>query len=243
VTLGGRRGKVDTMCGRFTITSPAHVLADEFGLAAVASSFGPRFNLAPTQSVPVVTNWTQRTLELFRWGLIPSWSRDPAVGNMLINARCETVADKPSFRDAFERRRCLVLADGFYEWKKRGREKTPMYVRLKSGRPFAFAGLWEGWLSDEGEVIRTCTIVTTDANDALRPIHDRMPVILDAAARERWLAEASVAELEALMRPYPSDALEVYPVSPRVNSPGSDDPRCIEREAPRGTLPLFPDWS
>jgi putative SOS response-associated peptidase YedK len=231
------------MCGRFTSTASAEVLAEEFGLHSVASGFAPSFNVAPSHLVPVVTRGTRRSLELFQWGLIPSWARDPAVASQLINARCESVGQKPSFRDAYARRRCLVVADGFYEWTPALGGKTPMYVRLRSRRPFAFAGLWEAWLSPAGEVIRTCTIITTEANRVLKPIHPRMPVILPEAAREAWLADHDdVAALRGLLRPYPDDELECFSVSDRVNSPRNNGPQCIVPQAPRGTLPLFPDW-
>lgn len=231
------------MCGRFTSTAPADVLAEAFGLDAVASDYHPSYNLAPTRPVPVVTGGgARRTLELFQWGLIPSWADRPRPGR-LINARAETVATRRAFRDAFRKRRCLVLADGFYEWRRDGRRKIPMYIRDRSGRPFAMAGLWDCWMAPDGELVRTCAIVTTRPNRDVAPIHDRMPAILPADAHDVWLdhdrfdAEA----LSALLSPCPDGALEAYPVSPLVNSPANDSPRCIERQEPRGTLPLFPD--
>jgi putative SOS response-associated peptidase YedK len=228
------------MCGRYTVTSPAEALIDELGLDAVDPGYTPRYNLAPTQPAPVVTGWEPRRLALVRWGLIPSWSRDGARGKLLINARAETALQKPSFRDAFEKRRCMVVADGFYEWRGRGASKVPIYFRLRSRRPFAFAGIWDGWLTDAGELARSCAVLTTAPNDLVAPIHDRMPVMLDADARQRWLASDDLEELRALCRPFPAAHMECFAVSARVGSPKLDEPGCIEPAAPRGTLPLFP---
>jgi putative SOS response-associated peptidase YedK len=231
------------MCGRFTATAPAEILAEEFGLEELPPQLPARFNIAPTQPVPVVTNWSHGALELFRWGLVPSWAEDPAIGARLINARAETLIERASFRDAYERRRCLVLADGFFEWKRIGKERTPMYARLRSRRPFAFAGLWEGWLAPTGELIRTCAIITTTPNELLAPVHDRMPVILRPEARAAWLDPAlrDTEPLDDLLAPYPAAEMELYPVSSDVNSPANDHPRCIAPDLPRGTLPLFPE--
>ena len=226
------------MCGRFTTTAPADILAAEFGLEEISAAFTPSFNVAPTHLVPVVTGRPRCALELFQWGLIPSWSSDRGRPGQLINARSESVAQKPSFREAFQKRRCLVLADGFYEWKNQVGQKIPMYIRLADKRPFSFAGLWEGWLSPDGEVVRTCTIITTPPNELLAPIHDRMPAILPRAARAAWLESADVSLLE----PYPSDEMEAFSVSTLVNSPHNNAPECIAHAEPKGTLPLFPDW-
>lgn len=229
------------MCGRFTTTAPADVLAEEFGLDAVAPAFAaPRFNVAPTHDVPVISAWAPTALEPMRWGLVPPWADTLAIGPRFINARAETVADKPAFRQAFEKRRCLVVGDGFYEWRRDGKRKIPMYVRLRSHRPWAFAGVWEGWLSPEGTLVKTCTIITTEPNELLAPIHDRMPAILDREARARWLDDTTAdwAELLALLRPFPADAMEMFPVSTQVNKPDFDDPTCVERCEPPGTLTL-----
>jgi len=229
------------MCGRFTQTAPADLLAEEFGLEAIDPAYRPSFNIAPTHMIPVVTRASEPRLELFRWGLIPSWSPAATGGAQLINARRESVATKPSFRDAFRKRRCLVLADGFYEWQRRPGQKIPMYIRLRSKRPFAFAGLWEGWLSPEGEVVRSCSIITTTPNPTVARIHDRMPVILPRDARARWL-DPDDPDPGALLEPYPDGEIEAYSVSPLVNKPDNDVPECIAPEQPKGTLPLFPDW-
>jgi putative SOS response-associated peptidase YedK len=171
---------------------------------------------------------TARECVALRWGLVPSWADDPAVGNRLINARAETVASKPSFRAAFRQRRCLVPADGFYEWQKQAGKKQPFYIHLRGGGPFAFAGLWERWQGAD-EPIESFTIVTTEANELVRSLHERMPVILPREAYKHWLdpAYAKLEELQALLRPYPAEEMAAFPVSTRVNSPRVDDAACI----------------
>src|SRR5215216_4713323 len=165
------------MCGRYTLRTPVDTLAEAFEIEEYPSSITPSYNIAPTQEVAaVVEEDEKRKLEMLRWGLIPSWAKDPAIGNKMINARAETVAEKPSFRSAFKVRRCLILADGFYEWQKTDNGKQPYYIKMQDGSPFAFAGLWEIW--QNGEEIRSATIITTDANDLMNEIHHRMPVIL-----------------------------------------------------------------
>ena len=213
------------MCGRYSLTTPVEGIRRLFGFAELPN-LPARYNIAPTQPAPVVRRGGdgRRELALLRWGLVPSWAKDPSIGNRLINARAETVADKPAFRSAFKNRRCLVVADGFYEWRKVGDGKQPYRITLPDGGPFAFAGLWERW-APAGEAIESFTIVTTDANPRLRPIHDRMPVILDPADHETWL-EGGAAAL-ALLRPFPGDALAVHAVDRRVNNPRHDDPACI----------------
>jgi putative SOS response-associated peptidase YedK len=218
------------MCGRYTLATSTKVLVERFRLAAEAPVLQPRFNIAPSQAVAVVPNRPECRLELFIWGLIPSWAKDPAIGNRMINARAETLAEKPSFRDALKRRRCLVLADGFFEWRKEGKQKTPIFVRLRSKEPFAFAGLWDRWRPPEGDEVHSCTIVTTDANALLASIHDRMPVILPPADYDAWLDPRphEPRELQALLRPFPGELMEAYAVSRLVNSPANDRPECIE---------------
>ncbi len=177
------------MCGRFTLTtSPEQLRAAFYGLS-VPDQVQPRYNIAPTQPVAVVANDDKFQMDFFIWGLIPSWAKDPAIGSRMINARAETLAEKPSFRAAFRRRRCLVLADGFYEWRQEPgqRSKTPMYIKLKSGEPFAFAGLWENWNSPDGSNVLSCTIITTEPNSLMQSIHNRMPVILSKEfSRHGW---------------------------------------------------------
>ena len=221
------------MCGRYTLRTPVETLAEEFGISDPLPDIPTRYNIAPTQEVAAVLEEDEeRKLEMLRWGLIPSWADDPAVGNRMINARSETAAEKPSFRTAFRKRRCLILADGFYEWQKTNGGKQPYYIRMKNGSPFAFAGLWESWDKYGGE-IRSCTILTTDANEMVREVHHRMPVILPPETYDLWL-DPDMWETEPLLdllRPYPDDGMEAYPVSRFVNSPSNDDERCVESVA------------
>ena len=218
------------MCGRYTLTVPVEILAEEFGVTGPLPEVPPSYNIAPTQEVAaVLADDGERRLEMLRWGLIPSWADDPGIGSRMINARSETVPEKPSFRRAFRERRCLILADGFYEWKRTDDGKQPYYVRMENGRPFAFAGLWESWRGGREE-IRSCTILTTEANDRVSNIHHRMPVILAPEDHGLWL-DPDVWEADPLLpllAPYPDDALEAYPVSRFVNRPTNDAPRCIE---------------
>jgi len=218
------------MCGRFTLTTNLGAIAKRFGIARSMEELGPRYNIAPTQTVIVVNDDGSRHLTQMQWGLIPSWAKDPAIGNRMINARAETVATKPAFRVALRKRRWLIPADGFYEWQPVGRRKQPVYIRLKTQEPFAFAGLWEIWISPDGEEVQSCTIITTEANELLKPIHDRMPAILTKAAEAAWLDPTiQVPErLLSLLKPYPSGEMEVYPVSAKVNSPANDGPTYIE---------------
>jgi len=221
------------MCGRYTLRTPVDVLAEGFEIEEHPSSITPNYNTAPTQEVAsVVEEDDKRKLEMFHWGLIPSWAKDPAIGNKMINARAETVSEKPSFRKAFKVRRCLILADGFYEWQKTDNGKQPYHIRMQDGSPFAFAGLWEVW-DKYGEEIRSCTIITTDANDLMSEIHHRMPVILHPEDYSLWL-DPDFDEKEALtslLKPYPADAMEAYSVSRRVNKPSNNEPSVLEPAA------------
>ena len=225
------------MCGRFTLRAPASVVAAQFGLFEMPP-FTPRFNVAPTQPVAVVRRSPgeaepERELVWLRWGLIPSWAKDPAIGNRMINARAETVAEKPAYRAAFRRRRCLVVADGFYEWARAGRPRQPYFIRMRDDRPFAFAGLWESWQGPDEGPVESCTLLTTEPNELVEPIHNRMPVILAEGDYPQWLDPAVQRpdELAPLLRPFPSDQMTAEKVSTYVNSPAHDDPRCIERVA------------
>ena len=216
------------MCGRFTQKSPAKKVAKQFKVEEVPPLV-ERYNVAPTQSVLVVREPGEREAVFLKWGLVPRWAKDPGIGNKLINARAETVAEKPSFREAFARRRCLVPLDGFYEWSRRGDRKRPFYFHMRDGEPFAVAGLWEAWEGDGGP-LETCTLLTTEANGLLAGYHDRMPVILRPEDYDLWLdAEVRRAELLLpLLRPYPREGMAAYAVSPVVNSPSNDSPRCVE---------------
>jgi putative SOS response-associated peptidase YedK len=222
------------MCGRFTLTASAQSVKSLFPLLDLAEELEPRYNVAPTQTVLAVRAGASGKPEgvPLRWGLVPAWAEDPGIGNRLINARSETAAEKPAFRSAFRQRRCLILADGFYEWQKLPGGKQPFYFRLREGGPFAFAGLWEHWARG-GRPIESCTLLTTDANDLVRPLHDRMPVILPRERFARWLDPEfkAVPELEALLRPYPAAAMTGYPVATRVNNPRNEGPLCIEPKA------------
>jgi putative SOS response-associated peptidase YedK len=217
------------MCGRFTLTADVNTLQDSFPFVEMPQGMQPHFNIAPTQPVAVVPNDGRNRLDYFIWGLIPSWAKDPNIGSRLINARAETLQEKPSFRTAFRRRRCLVLADGFYEWKQGERGKTPMYIRLASGKPFAFAGLWESWNAPDGSNVLSCTIITTQPNELMATIHNRMPVILLEESYSIWLesGEADPQRLAGLLKPYPAAQMQAYPVSPMVNSPKNDLPELI----------------
>jgi putative SOS response-associated peptidase YedK len=220
------------MCGRFTQASPGEVIAELFDLPEIPR-LAPRWNIAPTQPVVSVraAGTGGRELVELHWGLIPSWAKERSVGARMINARAETVAEKPAFRAALRARRCLIVADGFYEWQKAGARKQPHFIRMRDGRPFAFAGLCERWAAGEHEAVESCVIVTTTPNELLAPIHDRMPVILAPADFAGWLDPGTrdPARVLPLLRPYPADGMEAYPVGLRVNNPANDDPSCVGR--------------
>jgi putative SOS response-associated peptidase YedK len=204
---------------------------EAFGLTETPSDWTPRYNVAPTQMLPVLVSAQERRVVQMRWGLVPSWAKDPAIGSRMINARSETLEEKPSFRNAFKARRCLILADGFYEWQRSGTAKTPSvpyYFRRADGRPFAFAGLWENWRSPEGHDLRTCTIITCAANAVVAPVHERMPVILSGDDGWNWLSPQPPAALMTLLRPYPEEVMAHYPVSRAVNSPDRDGPELVQ---------------
>ncbi len=216
------------MCGRYELSSHPTVIALAFGLAH-PPDLRPRYNIAPTQQVPVVRidSAGRRELVQLRWGLIPRWAKDPSIGSRMINARAETVADKAAFRIPYARHRCLLPASGFYEWQALPAHKQPVHIGMADGRPFAMAGLYERWRSPDDQVIDTCTIVTTRASDALRPIHERMPVIIAEAAHARWLDVAN-PDVADLLEPWSGEPLLAYPVSTRVNAVANDDPTLRE---------------
>ncbi len=220
------------MCGRFTLTADLAALQDAFPfLVEIPKHLAPRYNIAPTQPIAVIPNDRQNKLDFFVWGLIPSWAKDPSMGSRLINARAETLAEKPSFRTAYKRRRCLVLADGFYEWTTvpGQKAKVPHYIQLESKEPFAFAGLWETWNAPDGSIVKSATIITTEPNKMMAKLHNRMPVILPPNVYEAWLntEEKKAEELNPLLKPYPAEEMMHYPVSRSVNSPANDVPECI----------------
>lgn len=226
------------MCGRFVLSADAEALQQQFDLENVPQGLMPRYNIAPTQPVAVITNDNPRQLTFQRWGLIPVWAKDMAIGNQMINARSETIEEKPAFRAAFKRRRCLIPADGFYEWQKEGKAKRPIFVHLKERELFALAGLWEVWQSPDGSAIQSCTILTTEPNALVSQLHNRMAVILPREAYGAWLDKnTSAAELKSLLKPYDEKHMAYYEVSKIVNSPAYDGPDCI---APVGAPPAQP---
>jgi len=223
------------MCGRFTLRTRLVELLEAFLIDEQNSPpLIARYNIAPTQSVFAVRERPDegkpsREAVVLRWGLIPSWAADPAIGNRMINARAETLAAKPAFRTALKKRRCLVAADGFYEWKTEGKVKQPYFIHFRDDRPFAFAGLWDRWEGPDRSNIESCTLITTDANDLLRPLHDRMPVIIRPEDYAKWLspAEQDVITVMPVLQPYSGDDLEAFPVSRSVNSPSHDAADCL----------------
>ena len=229
------------MCGRYSLIGNIGELQDRFDFDGEGLEYAPRFNIAPTQEVLTVVGGEPRRVGYMRWGLIPSWAKDPSVGSRMINARAETVAERPAFRTALRRRRCLVLADGFYEWQKSVGRRRPMRVVLRSQEPFAFAGLWETWRDPEGKVLPSCTILTTEANELLKSIHHRMPVILSRDNEDFWLdrGENDPAALADVLEPYPANEMDAYEVSSLVNSHVNDGPEVIEPVAVGDTAGLF----
>jgi putative SOS response-associated peptidase YedK len=219
------------MCGRFAQRTDPKRVAKWFGVDDVPE-LEPRYNIAPTQEILGVSETEDgREMTFYKWGLIPSWAKDTSMGARLINARSETVREKPAFRQAFKQRRCIIPADGFYEWQRTEGRKQPFFFQMRDESPFGFAGLWEQWKGEEGQVINSCTILTTTANEVLRPVHDRMPVILHPDDYSLWL-DHDVRKLEMvedLLRPYPADEMASYPVSTLINSPRSQGERLIER--------------
>ena len=235
------------MCGRFTLTSNSDALQERFGFLSEFTDaeffdHGPRYNIAPTQAVLTVTNDGQIRGEVMRWGLIPFWAKDLKVGARMINAVGETVSTKPAFREAFKKRRCLVLANGFYEWKKDGNRRLPTYIYSKNNEPLAFAGLWETWKSSESPVVRSCAIVTTSANSFIEPLHNRMPVILSGETQALWLDPLTEdpANLEPLLIPAPEELLTSHRVAETVNSVKNQGPGLILPLA-EGDLEANPD--
>ena len=219
------------MCGRFARFSSVQKFAELFRTGG-GFSLNPRYNVAPTQALLLARNAAGggRELVCLHWGLIPYWAKEPKTGYSTINARAETVAEKPTFRNAFRHRRCLIAADGYYEWRKLERTKQPYFIALKDGEPFAFAGIWEHWAREE-QSIDSCAIIVTDANELTKPIHDRMPVILAPEDYDAWMDPdlTDADRLKAYLRPYPSERMLAYPVSKAVNNPKNDQPELIAR--------------
>ena len=218
------------MCGRFILTSHRRVLVAQFELQH-EPELTPRYNISPTQQVSAIRMDTGgRRLEMLKWGLVPFWAKDASIGPRLINARCETLGQKPAYRAAFKSRRCLIPTNGFYEWMKEKEKKQPYLIRLADESLFAFAGLWEHWKGPDGSTIESCTVITTEANDLLRPIHDRMPVIISRKDYDSWLNPEMLCQetFQSLILPYPSHEMVFFPVNPKVNRATYDNPDCIE---------------
>ena len=211
------------MCGRFAQADPLEIIAEQFGIDEIDFDLSPRYNVAPGQQVAVVIKEETRIMADHKWGLVPFWAKDPSIGNRMINARAETVLEKPSYKNAMKKRRCLIPASGFYEWKKDGKVKVPHYFRLKSGKPFGLAGLWETWKDPDGNELKTFTIITTEPNELAARVHNRMPVIIPEEGYHTWLDTANPPQkAQALLAPYPAGQMEAYPVSTMVNSPAND---------------------
>lgn len=220
------------MCGRFALSPKTSQIEHLVPGLKVTKEIKPRYNIAPTQNISCVLNDGRLEVSSLRWGLIPSWAKDPSIGSRMINSRAETILEKPSFRTAFRKRRCLILADGFYEWKKISpTKKIPQFIRMKDAGPFTFGGIWEQWIDPNGEIIRTASIITTMPNELMSSIHDRMPLIIPGNDRMLWLSreETPPVQLIDLLRPYPADEMEAYEVSTLVNNPGNDLPECRTR--------------
>jgi putative SOS response-associated peptidase YedK len=235
------------MCGRFSASFSFRDIKVRWNLYGDLE-FAPRYNIAPSQEVPVIVrNQNRKEAKLMKWGLVPSWAPDPSIGNRMINARAETLLEKPSFKQLVATRRCVIPADGFYEWRREGNRKVPVWIHLKNKEPFAYAGLWDTWRDfDSGSALDTFTIITTDPNSLVRPIHNRMPVIYDRAMGRQSLERdysSSPMNLAAALRPWPSEYMEAWDVSPLVNSPDNDTAACIKpvRYGPptKGQLPLL----
>jgi putative SOS response-associated peptidase YedK len=217
------------MCGRFVLISDLAEITTEFDVQEISGNLQRSYNIAPGHTIAAIIDDGSKRLIQLTWGLIPSWAKDPSIGNKLINARGETVAEKPSFKAAFKKRRCLIVANGFYEWQKRGKIKIPVFVRLKSDKPFGFAGLYETWISPDKQELCTCTIITTEANELLQPIHNRMPVIVPKDQENIWLdsEKDDTTHVFSILKPYAHNEMVAYEVSSLVNSPQHNSPDCI----------------
>ncbi|MFP4471070.1 MAG: SOS response-associated peptidase [Bacteroidales bacterium] len=218
------------MCGRYSFAPELKIVNEHYDVSAGPQEVAPNYNCAPTQMLPVIANATPGELCRYRWGLIPFWAKDPSIGNRLINARGETVASKPAFKNAFKGRRCLVPADAFYEWLKpaEGKLKIPFRIVLKDQQVFSMAGIWEEWKDPDGLPVRSFSIITTTPNELMAEIHDRMPVILPAESEEAWLHSTDETELQDMLKPYPAGLMEAYRISSKVNSPRNNSPEIIE---------------
>ena len=222
------------MCGRYSFILEDELIKERFGVTVRSAIYKARYNCAPTQDLAVISDEDPKTLNYYRWGLIPFWAKDISIGSKLINAKSETILEKPSFKASFRNKRCLVLADGYFEWEKE-KEKTPYRITLKDKSPFSLAGIWDKWITADGEIIHSFSILTIASSPKMEQIHDRMPVILNRGDEKKWLEKTSESELLDLLRPYPAENLTAYPVSKLVNSPRNDT---AEIFVPAGN-PLF----
>lgn len=218
------------MCGRYTLVKPAKAIEERFGVQVEKDSYHETYNAAPTQTLPVISNENAKTASYYKWGLIPFWAKDASIGNKMINARAETLAEKPAFKKSLQSKRCLVIADGFYEWQKIGKNKQPYRITLKNNDLFAFAGLWDTWKNEEGNRIYTFSIITTSPNELMEKIHDRMPVILPQKYEKEWINDSlKLEEAMAMLQPYDANAMQAYQVSTMVNSPSNNSKELIEQ--------------
>jgi len=215
------------MCGRFSFSPSDKIIEDRFNISVINSIYKQRYNCAPSQNLAVISNEAPDNLSFFKWGLIPFWAKDKSIGNKLINARAETIAEKPSFKNSLKQKRCLVLSDGFYEWRKLGKEKVPYRITLSDDSPFAMAGIWDVWKNSEGETIKSFSIITTEANELMQDIHHRMPVILNPEDERKWISKIAVNDALKLLNPYPSELMKYFEVSKLVNSPNNDSPEIM----------------
>lgn len=229
------------MCGRFSFGVKEHIVKDRFNVEAESTLFSPRYNCAPTQKLAVISNAAPNQLSYFRWGLIPVWAKEMAIGAKMINAKAETITEKPSFRSSFKKRRCLVPADSFYEWQK-GSLKTPFRIMMNNEHPFAMAGIWDVWINERGEELPSFSILTTMANSLIAPIHHRMPVILAPENEEKWLDESDESTLLSMLTPYPAEQMKAYKISRLVNSPRHDSVEVWLPDNPR-TTPQTDLWT
>jgi len=214
------------MCGRYSFAVVDELIEERFGVRVRTAIYKARYNCAPGQDLAVISNNNPAELSFYHWGLIPFWAREKSIGYKLINARSETITEKPSYKNAFRSRRCLVLADSFFEWKK-DREKDPYRILMKDEKPFSMAGIWDRWTSSDGEIIHSFSILTTSSNKLMSDIHDRMPVILDLADEQHWLSHLSDPELIGFLKPYPAEKMKIYKISKQVNSPKNDSPEIL----------------
>lgn len=218
------------MCGRFTLTKDRVEIEERFEIHIDPDMFSKTYNAAPSQTLPIITNDEPEQASFHRWGLIPHWAKDERIGNKLINARAETLGEKPSFRDAVRKRRCLVITDGFYEWQRSGANKQPYRITLADESLFVFAGLWESWPAPDGREVHTFTIITVEPNGLMKPIHRRMPAILDPETEKKWISDEPLEDVLRLLEPFDEKEMNAYPVSTRVNSPKKNDPSLLETD-------------